>query len=122
MLREHLGEFALLGFEISEFGNNTFILHSIPSNLPASGLNAAVEKALEQMKNDAPLSKESTAAAIAKNISRNLAVRRGKKLRTEEMESIYQKLFACKVPELSPDGKPTLVILGFDDLAKKFKV
>ena len=122
LLREHLADFVMLGFELSEFGNNSFILHAIPSNLPASDLNGAVEKALDLMKDDVPLNAESAAVLIAKSVSKSLSVKRGKKLRKEEMESIYQKLFACKVPEISPEGKPTLIILGFEELAKKFKV
>ena len=122
LLREHLDDFILLGFEISEFGNNSFILHSIPSNLPASDLNGAVEKALEFMKNDVPLKSDGPVTLIAKSVSKSLAVKRGKKLQKEEMESIYQKLFTCKVPEISPEGKPTLFVLGFEELAKKFKI
>jgi DNA mismatch repair protein MutL len=74
------------------------------------------------MKDDVPLNAESAAVLIAKSVSKSLSVKRGKKLRKEEMESIYQKLFACKVPEISPEGKPTLIILGFEELAKNFKV
>jgi len=76
---------------------------------------------LEAIKNDHPGKSVAKQQIIAKSMARSAAVKRGKPLKKEEMESIYQKLFACKMPEISPNGKPTLFVLSFDELLKKFK-
>jgi DNA mismatch repair protein MutL len=38
-----------------------------------------------------------------------------------EMQDLVDKLFACQQPNLSPDGKPTITILGVDELEKRFR-
>ena len=37
------------------------------------------------------------------------------------MEAILEQLLACKVPDLTPDGNPTMIFTSFDELNKKFK-
>jgi len=34
---------------------------------------------------------------------------------------LMEQLFACNVPDLTPDGNPTMIFISFDDLNKKFK-
>ncbi|MEI6887701.1 MAG: DNA mismatch repair endonuclease MutL [Bacteroidales bacterium] len=121
LMNDLLSDFLALGFDISEFGNNDFVLQSIPADLGHTDFHGAVEKVLEAIKNDHPGKSVAKQQIIAKSMARSAAVKRGKPLKKEEMESIYQKLFACKMPEISPNGKPTLFVLSFDELLKKFK-
>ena len=116
-----LDDFLALGFEISEFGNNDFILHSVPADLGHTDFRGAIEQVLEAIKNDLPGKHAGKQQTIAKTMARNAAVKRGKALKKEEMEAIYEKLFQCKIPEFSPNGKPAFFILSFDELLKKFK-
>ena len=81
----------------------------------------AVEQALEAIKNELPGKDAGKPQVIARSMARSAAIKRGKSLRKEEMEAIYEKLFTCKIPELSPFGKPSFFILSFDELSKKFK-
>jgi len=37
------------------------------------------------------------------------------------MNDIAEQLFVCKVPDMTPDGKPTMMKIGYDELLKKFK-
>ncbi len=121
LLKDLLNEFQALGFELSEFGNNDFILQSIPLDLGHTDFMGAVEQALEAIKNELPGKDAGKPQVIARSMARSAAIKRGKSLRKEEMEAIYEKLFTCKIPELSPFGKPSFFILSFDELSKKFK-
>ena len=58
---------------------------------------------------------------IARAMAKSAAIKRGMPLKKEEMGAICQKLFACKMPEFSPNGKPAFFVLSFDELKKKFK-
>ncbi|MEI7490935.1 MAG: DNA mismatch repair endonuclease MutL [Bacteroidota bacterium] len=116
-----LEDFNTLGFEISEFGNNDFVLHSVPHDLGHTDFHGAVEQVLEAIKNELPGKNAEKKQVIAKTMARTLAIKRGKSLKQEEMESISQKLFSCKIPDLSPYGKPAFFVLSFDELSKKFK-
>ena len=39
----------------------------------------------------------------------------------EEMQNIIAQLFSCKVPNVSPFGKKTMIIMKDNDLTEKFK-
>ncbi|MCX6282883.1 MAG: DNA mismatch repair endonuclease MutL [Bacteroidetes bacterium] len=116
-----LDDFNALGFEISEFGNNDFVLHSIPPDLGHTDFHGAVEHVLEAIKNELPGKNTGKKQMIAKTMARTLTIKRGKSLKQEEMDSIFQKLFSCKMPDLSPYGKPVFFVLSFEELSKKFK-
>jgi DNA mismatch repair protein MutL len=79
------------------------------------------ERLLESLKTSKDDPKVKPAQRLARTLSRNLSVQRNRKLQQEEIASLIEQLFSCKVPDITPDGKPTLTILEFDELKKKFK-
>jgi DNA mismatch repair protein MutL len=40
-------------------------------------------------------------------------------LNEQEMQHIIGQLFACEQPDISPEGKPTLIIIGMEELYKR---
>jgi DNA mismatch repair protein MutL len=121
LLEELTAPMKELGFDISAFGKDTFLIHAVPQGTNESDVKQVLESILEDYKKDMQVSAGDSKIQVARSLARRLAVKKGKKLRTEEMRSIMENLFACSVPELSPDGKPTMMILPWEDLAKKFK-
>ncbi len=116
-----LNDFLILGFELSGFGNNDFILQSVPADLGHTDLKGAIEQVLESFKNELPARSVVKQQMIARSMARSAAVKRGSILSREEMESIHNKLMTCNMPELSPFSKPTMFVLPLDDIHKKFK-
>ena len=49
-----------------------------------------------------------------------MSIKSGRKLKLEEMRSIIDNLFACQIPNTTAQGKPTLITLTLEELAKKF--
>ena len=121
LLNELLNDFLILGFELSGFGNNDFILQSVPADLGHTDLKGAIEQVLESFKNELPARSVSKQQMIARSMARSAAVKRGSILCQEEMESIHNKLMACNMSELSPFSKPTMFVLPFEEIHKKFK-
>jgi len=122
LLREWEKLFGEMGFEISDLGNGTFALQAIPPDLEPPDVQAFLESILETLKSPGQENKLTRDQMMAKALAMKLAVRRGKKLHQEEIDSIIENLFACNVPDLSPDGKPTMIILSFEELNRKFKI
>jgi len=58
---------------------------------------------------------------LARSIAVNMAIKSGTRLNEIEMQEIFDKLFMCKVPKVSPDGQKTLTILGVADLENLVK-
>jgi DNA mismatch repair protein MutL len=121
LLEEWMDHFNHLGFDISWFGKDTIVINAIPATLPNSNMAELVESVLESLKSPGTV-KLSGIQALAATLAKKLAVRRGKRLQPEEQTAIVENLFACKVPQISPDGKPILFLLSPEELMKRFKI
>ena len=116
-LKEELKHF---GFEIEHFGSNTYIITGAPTELnnsnPKDVLDSIIENARKQQKG-AVMDKS---VNLAKSMAVNMAIRQTKEYSKEEIKSLIDRLFACKAPEVSPDGKPVVRIISFEELEQKF--
>ncbi|MDX1942728.1 MAG: DNA mismatch repair endonuclease MutL [Saprospiraceae bacterium] len=120
MLKDMLEEVNQLGFDIQEFGGNTFLIHGVPSEL-ADNINESnlIEALLDQYKNNLALKlkpKENIARAMAKSA----AIKRGQALTSIEMQSLIDRLFACELPYKSPTGRNCFITFELDELEKRF--
>jgi DNA mismatch repair protein MutL len=122
MLREIKNEIAALGFDISEFGRNAFVINSIPADLPENeNLQKVIESILENFKKNSIDIKLDTRVNLARSLAKSLSVKHGKTMNDEEMNALTDDLFSCEMPYQTPSGKPTLSTLSLDELADKFK-
>jgi len=108
------------GFEVEEFGTNTFQVRAMPSLFaggdPASALRALVEDFEED---ETPLQAE-VEAKLAARVCKRLAVKGGQTLTTEEQRALLNDLEACLSPRTCPHGRPTMIHLSVDMLEKQF--
>lgn len=110
-----------MGFEIGEFGKNTFVIHGIPSDMDSSTNSVVlVNQIIETYKKNMEF-QLGIEANIARSYASCAAIRKGKSLGIEEMKEIIDKLFACETPYLSPGGFKTFIKYGLDDIQKQFK-
>lgn len=58
---------------------------------------------------------------IALNLAAQLAVKKGKKLKREEIEALIEGLFSCKNPYFSPRGNPVMFKLTLEEIQNKFE-
>ncbi|MBI5943930.1 MAG: DNA mismatch repair endonuclease MutL [Chloroflexi bacterium] len=108
------------GFEVEEFGTNTFQVRAMPvlfsGGDPSSALRALVEDFEED---ETPLQAE-VEAKLAARVCKRLAVKGGQTLTTEEQRALLNDLEACASPRTCPHGRPTMVHLSVDALEKQF--
>lgn len=120
LVNELIGEIGSLGFNIEPFGPNTFIVNGTPADLPDENIQEMLENVLENYKKNQLGLKLDRKNNLARSMARNLAIKAGKVLMTEEMQSLVDDLFACRVPNLSPSGRTISIIIGMDDLDRRF--
>jgi DNA mismatch repair protein MutL len=53
-------------------------------------------------------------------LAKNIAIKKGKKIEQKEMKVLVSNLFACDLPSISPNGKPTIINLALNDITKHF--
>jgi DNA mismatch repair protein MutL len=120
LLRDILDQVNCLGFEIAEFGGNTFAIHGSPADL-RGGMSEEMllEKVLTQYKGNLEL-QVGTRDNLARSMARNAALRRGQSLTPQEMQDLLDRLFACSVPYNSPSGRKCFIQFDLEDLQKQF--
>jgi DNA mismatch repair protein MutL len=120
LLLEILPELNLLGIEIGDFGNNTFVVNALPMEMSDENIQKIIEDLLEQYQLGIALKLD-----IYQNLARALSVQHslkvGKKLSILEMQKIIDDLFATEVPYSSPVGKKTIVKFDLQEIYQKFE-
>ena len=120
LLMEQLPFLNHFGFEVEEFGTNTFQVRAMPmlfaGGSPASALKALVEDFEED---ESPLQAE-VEARLAARVCKRLAVKGGQALTPEEQRSLLNDLEACQSPRTCPHGRPTMIHLTVDMLERQF--
>ncbi|MBI5351238.1 MAG: DNA mismatch repair endonuclease MutL [Chloroflexi bacterium] len=108
------------GFEVEEFGTNTFQVRAMPALFaggdPSSALRALVEDFEED---ESPLQTE-VEAKLAARVCKRLAVKGGQTLTSEEQRALLNDLEACASPRTCPHGRPTMIHLSVDNLERQF--
>ncbi len=121
LVKELHSEIQALGFDISEFGKNTFIIHGVPADTAEYDSSTLLEGLIENYKQNLLELKSEKRENLARSMARNMAIKSGKSLTQEEMNKLIDELFACKMPYSTPSGKPTITTFSSDDLDKRFK-
>jgi len=120
MLMSQLPFLNHFGFEVEEFGTNTFQVRAMPvlfaGGDPSSALRALVEDFEED---ETPLQAE-VEAKLAARVCKRLAVKGGQTLTSEEQRALLNDLEACASPRTCPHGRPTMVHLSVDSLERQF--
>ena len=60
------------------------------------------------------------ADGFAKSMAKSCAIKTGKTLKPFEMQQIVDELFACNLPNISPDNRMIISILKTEELDKRF--
>lgn len=115
-----LPELLSLGFDIREFGKNTFIVSGTPGVLDVSSPELIVEKLLEEYKNSPVDARSKAKEQIAISLSKASSLDYGTDLKQEEIDHLIDNLFACATPNFSPEGKKVLTIIPTLDIEKSF--
>lgn len=120
LVRELITEFNAIGFQIEHFGGNSFIIQGVPSDLHSENVQPLFEGVLETYKYNQMGLKVDKQQNLLRSIARNMAIKPGKVMLAEEMQSLIDDLFACQVPNVSPSGKNIILMIGLDEIEKRF--
>ena len=120
-VREAIEDLEALGFGISDFGADTFIIDALPAGLgdvAGEALLPDIASALEQ-----GMAKKSASNWAREQIARTAchsAVNRQRDISRPALERLVEDLARTDMPYTCPHGRPTLIFMGFSELKKKF--
>jgi DNA mismatch repair protein MutL len=120
LLTEIEKDLGVLGFKFSHPGENRITITGKPALNESPDTIQLLEIIIEDYKNteSSPLTNEREKVASA--MAGASAIPYGKVLNQEEMEQLFNGLFACTSPNYSPKGKSVITILTLEDIDKKF--
>jgi len=120
VISEALGDLRTLGFEIEEFGRNTFAIHGIPAEMKPAEIETRLNELLVSLRELRLDSKLEVKESLARTLAKINAVPPGMPLTHQQMQELVSDLFMCQSPNLSPEGKKVVYILENDEIALKF--
>ncbi len=108
------------GFDVEEFGPNTFQVRAMPVLFMGSDPSVALRALVEDFEEDeSPLQNE-IEAKLAARVCKRMAVKAGQALSSEEQRALLIDLEACDSPRTCPHGRPTMIHLSVDTLERQF--
>jgi DNA mismatch repair protein MutL len=120
ILEEHLPFLRSVGFDIEPFGGETQLLRGVPSVMPVSNPQAALAEILDGLAEGQDRLAEGQEEAVIRLVCKQSAVRAGQALSLQEMQELVQRLEQTTSPRTCPHGRPTMVHLSAQQLAKEF--
>jgi DNA mismatch repair protein MutL len=109
------------GFDINVFGKNSFVINGLPVGNSQNEVQDLLEGILDNYKFSENIGKFENTEKLAFSMAKKMALKKGKKLIEEEITSIIDQLFACKMPNISPEGKKIMTKLSLEELEEKFQ-
>lgn len=117
--RGWLEDLRRMGFDMEDFGADTFIIRGIPSYMSQSEARVFAETYMEELGQ----LKSGNRVVIDKLIMRScrMSVKANDRLSPQEMEKLLEQLSRCINPFSCPHGRPTFVSFTKDDIERWFK-
>lgn len=118
LLRHLIPSLRKIGFDMAVMGQNNFVINGLPAGFREADAGGLLEQLVNDLRQAPGSSPDSHLIDMAIALARNQAVKSGTLLSADEAKNIIDSLFACEMPHVGPDGRPTLKVLSPDDLDK----
>ena len=115
-----------LGFDVSSLGGGSYSVLGIPSGLEGVDVLSLLQQMVEEARthSTSPAAKSPDLSDVnhrlALAMARSAAIVAGQVLTEAEMDTLLGDLFQCSQPNLTPTGKPTLVVLSQEEIDARF--
>jgi DNA mismatch repair protein MutL len=121
VLQEISDDLSAIGFELTDLGGGSYAINGVPSGIeglsPVQLIRNMVHTAMEKGCNV----KDEVHTTLALTLAKAAAIVYGQVLSSDEMTRLVDSLFACAMPNYTPDGKTVLSVLKEEDIEKLFK-
>jgi DNA mismatch repair protein MutL len=119
-LRQNLEVFHALGFGVSPFDGNSFMVDAVPSFFADVSVVPLIQEMLADLDHGVRRVKHAALETHLLETACRAAVGLRKQLSLAEVENIVVELARCEMPYTSPRGRPTLILMSLRELHRKF--
>lgn len=122
LLKEQIVQLVKLGFEIEEFGRNTFIVKAVPALVSRRGDKNVISRTIDELGEvNFKKSPNELLEELCKLLACHSAIRAGDKLQPREMERLISQLQHTDLAYTCPHGRPTMIKITRAELETRFK-
>lgn len=120
LLEDLLPDLQVIGYIIEPFGRDAFVVQGTPADVQQGNEKQVIELLLEQFKHFTSDIKFSKREKVVRCMARQQAIKAGKPLSQQEMETLIVQLFACTTSNMTPGGNPTYIEFKEDYIDRLF--
>ena len=122
LLNTYMDQFTRIGFEIEEFGQESYVVRAVPDNLFGIAKKELLMEMIDSLSDEiyTGLSSNIIDEKIA-SMSCKAAVKGNMRLSAQEADALIGELLKLENPYHCPHGRPTIISMTKRELEKKFK-
>ena len=110
-----------LGFALKHNGSTRWSVTAMPAPLQGVGALEIVHSLIEDMtEQEDDSSRRRLMEPLALALASASAIKSRQPLSDAEIDSLVAELFRCAEPSFTPDGLPVMIILGYEELSRRF--
>lgn len=122
LLRLYMDQFTRIGFEIEEFGQDSYAVRAVPDNLFSIAKKELLMEMIDSLSDE--INRNAPSNLIDEKIasmSCKAAVKGNMRLNAAEVDTLITELLSLDNPYHCPHGRPTIIAMSRRELEKKFK-
>tara|TARA_Y100000588_G_scaffold78487_2_gene82012 strand:- start:1714 stop:2445 length:732 start_codon:yes stop_codon:yes gene_type:complete len=108
----------LYGFDIEQFGDNTYIVRAVPAVMSIADTEKSLRDILDMISVEGLLRQHED--VVAASVACHSSVRAGMPLSLTEMQSLLNQLHDTSNPHTCPHGRPTIIRYADYNLEREF--
>jgi DNA mismatch repair protein MutL len=120
LIEENMSVLNSVGFDLEPFGPNMFSVQAVPAMLADANPQAIVAAMVSDLELGNVPGDGAIEDKIILRICKQVAVKAGQVLSQTEMQGLIRQLERCESPHTCPHGRPTILHLSADQLAREF--
>lgn len=121
ILDEKLEQMTALGFEIENFGGNSFLIRAVPAILVNSDWENFLRDLIPVLAEENDLTSERAMDKLLTLMACHGAIRAGHKMTHEEITLLIEQLQRLDLPANCPHGRPVFKRFSYTEIEKMFK-
>jgi DNA mismatch repair protein MutL len=120
VVAEDLGLLNALGVAIEPFGGASYLVRSVPAVLSGDDPQGSLTDIVDGLMQNTDMAGASREARLITGICKRAAIKAGQIMSTSEMQELVRTLESCRSPRTCPHGRPTMIYMSADELARQF--
>ncbi len=122
ILRENIYIMKKFGFEIDDFGTNSFLVRATPVVMGQEQIcKGAILDMIDELNANRINRFEEIKDKILARMACRKSIKQGDRIELGYMQKLLKRLYACQQPFTCPHGRPTIINITKSELEKKFK-